>query len=60
MTHFTGAEVVNQAYFGHQIGPAKSKEGTMLSALTFAIATVALGMPFLVPLAWGQLEQKAS
>jgi hypothetical protein len=39
---------------------AKSKEGTMLNALTFAVVTVALGMPFLVPLMWGQLEQKPS
>jgi hypothetical protein len=60
VTHFTRAEVADRAYFGHQIRPAKSKEGTMLNALTFAIAAVALGMPFLVPLAWGQLEQKAS
>jgi hypothetical protein len=32
----------------------------MLNALTFAVVTVALGMPFLVPLMWGQLEQKPS
>ena len=32
----------------------------MLNALTFAVVTVALGMPFLVPLMWGRLEQKPS
>ena len=29
----------------------------MLNALTFAIAAVALGMPFLVPLMWGRTEK---
>jgi hypothetical protein len=28
----------------------------MLNALTFAVVTVALGMPFVVPLMWGQIE----
>ena len=57
VTHFTGAEVACRAYFDHQMRHAKSKEGTMLNALTFAIAAVALGMPFLVPLMWGRTEK---
>ena len=60
MTQVTGSGVVCLAYFDHQMRQAKSKEGTMLNALTFAVITVALGMPFLVPLMWGQLEQKPS
>ena len=29
----------------------------MLNVLAFAVVTVALGMPFLVPLMWGRIEQ---
>ena len=28
----------------------------MLNALTFAVVTVALAMPFLIPLMWGRIE----
>jgi hypothetical protein len=29
----------------------------MFSVLTFAVVAVALGMPFVVPLMWGRIEQ---
>jgi hypothetical protein len=29
----------------------------MFDMLTFAVVTVALGVPFLVPLLWGQIER---
>jgi hypothetical protein len=32
-------------------------EMAMLSVLTFAVVAVALGMPFVVPLMWGRIEQ---
>jgi hypothetical protein len=37
--------------------PVKLGEMAMLSVLTFAVVAVALGMPFVVPLMWGRIEQ---
>ena len=36
--------------------PAKVREMAMLNLLTFVVVAIALGMPLVVPLMWGPIE----
>jgi hypothetical protein len=58
VTEVTGAEIQGQAQSSHGMPElvGYARELAMLNLLTFTIVAVALGMPLVVPLMWGPIE----
>jgi len=58
VTAVTGAEIPGRAQSSHGMPELAgyARELAMLNLLTFTIIAVALGMPLVVPLMWGPIE----